>query len=258
MDDNGISRKPKVFMEQVSGTSRQPPELLKAIEYAASKPSKAFIIVRDFQRISRNWRYGAANIVPLFEADIPIVSVLRNSMSSTDKNVQDDDWLMAVFMGIGAQEVDQLKKRTLTGTRAAQKAGIFAGTPLSLYPEDAINPYAELVRFLPLMAAGELSGAEASRRLEKSTSWTRKTRSRLNGIMEMDKLDEWLSVIEKIRDMEIQHGQGFGKGASPRMKAVRRMTSGYIDNPSKMEAPTQSDLEEYYENYLKYQPKRQK
>ena len=50
LKDNGITRKPKIFQEQVSGTSSEPPQLLKAIEYCVARPSKTFLLVRDFQR----------------------------------------------------------------------------------------------------------------------------------------------------------------------------------------------------------------
>jgi len=255
LKDNGITRKPKIFQEQISGTSSEPPELLKAIEYCVSKPSKTFLLVRDFQRISRNWRYGGKNLVALYEADVPVVSALKNQVSSTGKTIKDEDWLIGLFMSIGAQEVDQITKRTETGVAEAQKKGIFSGSPPNLYPEEELNPLRELER---LLRAG-IGQNDASRRLSKSTSWYRKRRDLLAKIRERggDELVEtWLDVTDKIRTIQ----QGLGKSAQDKKKerAVLRMTSGFLQQPFDFPAPTDADLNEYVTNFKLYLPKRRK
>lgn len=255
LKEQGITRKFKVFSEQTSGTNPAPPVLLDAIEYATQKPGKAFLIVRDFQRISRNWRYGAKNMVPLFESDIPVVSVLKNSMSSTIMNPQDDDWLIAVFMGIGAQEVDQIKKRTLAGVAASAAAGIVAGTTLQFYEEEALNPYRELHR---LLRAG-VGQSEASRRLGKSTSWFRKRRDFFDEIQRRggdELVEDWLDMTDKIRTI-FQSLDKKGDGAKQR-KAVARMTSGFMKRPFDFEKPTNAQLRNYVKNFKQFKPKRTK
>jgi hypothetical protein len=42
------------------------------------------------------------------------------------------------------------------------------------------------------------------------------------------------------------------------MKAVRRMTSGYENQPFDFTAPTDADLMEYFTNFNLYKPKRSK
>ena len=255
LKDNGITRKPKIFQEQVSGTSSEPPQLLKAIEYCVARPSKTFLLVRDFQRISRNWRYGGKNLVALYEADVPVVSALKNQISSTGKTIKDEDWLIGLFMSIGAQEVDQTLKRTEAGVQEAQKKGIFSGSPPNLYPEEELNPLRELER---LLRAG-IGQNDASRRLSKSTSWFRKRRDLLAKIRERggDELVEtWLDTTDKIRTIQ----QGLGKSAEDKKKerAVLRMTSGFLQQPFDFPAPTDADLNEYLTNFKLYLPKRRK
>lgn len=254
---NKITRKPKVFKEQTSGTNPNPPELLKAIEYCISKPGKTFLIVRDFQRISRNWRYGGKNLIPLFENDVPVVSALKNQMSSTTTSIQDEDWLIGLFMALGAQEVDQVKKRTEAGVAAAAEKGVLRGTNKDFFPKEALNPYRELKR---LLEAG-VGQTEASRRLGRSTSWFRKNRDFFRLITERggdSLLETWLDLSDKIRRIENEQRGGKTKEEAKKLKAVRRMTSGFVQEPFNFPIPTDEMLEEYLTNFKEYQPKRTK
>ena len=252
---NGITRKPKVFQEVISGTSINPPELEKAIAHATVKPSKSFLLVRDFQRISRNWRYGGRNMIELFENDIPVVSVIKNTISATKVSPTDDDWLIGLYMALGAQEVDLLKKRTAEGTAVSEAKGVFSGSPPNLFPEESLNPYRELVR---LLEAG-VGQSEGSRRLSKSSAWFRKRRDFLREVRERGGdvlLEEYLTVTDKIRGIQ----QKLGKGANDkkRLRAVARMTSGFLQRPTEFPAPTDEDLKEYITNFKLYQPSRKK
>lgn len=255
---NGITRKPKVFKEQTSGTNPNPPELLNAIEYATSKPGKSFLAVRDFQRISRNWRYGGKNLIPLFENDVPVVSAIKNQMSSTKQAVEDADWLIGLFMALGAQEVDQLKKRTEAGTAAAREKGVLRGTNKDFYPKEALNPYRELKR---LLEAG-IGQNEASRRLGRSTAWFRKNRDFFRKVQEVKDgaklLNSWLDLSDKIRTIEQDLRFGKTKEEQQKIRAVRRMTSGFVQEPMNFPIPTDEMLEEYLTNFKEYQPKRTK
>ncbi|MBL6889934.1 MAG: hypothetical protein ISR25_05530, partial [Candidatus Poseidoniaceae archaeon] len=72
-------------------------------------------------------------------------------------------------------------------------------------------------------------------------------------------LDDWLDTIDLIRAMEIEKGEGKGPRAGIKMKTVRRMTSGYLNDPTAGFAkPTQAMLDEYYSNFNKYRAKRKK
>lgn len=256
----------KTYQEQVSGTKRleDRPALKELVEYAISKgPSKTVIVVRDTQRISRDpWTVGAI-YDPLREIDVPMVSFANGGLiASTDMTPQPaGDLLMPIMVSIGSQEISVGKERSKRGTKESKKKGIFAGTPLDMYPKEALSPWAELARYGPMLATKEISGAEVSRRLGRSTSWTTKSRKRLTLIREAvgdAGLKKWLKVLEMVRDMEIKHGKGWGKGAGGPMKAVRRMTGGYIDSPWKFPMPSQADMDLYFTNWQDYQAKRTK
>lgn len=255
--DNKITRKPVIFQEQISGTTKEPAKWLEAVEYAISKPNKTFLIVRDFQRISRNWRYGGKNMIDLYENEIPVISVIRNTMSATDKNPTDDDWLIGLYMALGAQEVDQLKKRTKKGLAEARNQGILKGTNKDFYSKEILNPYRELVRLLEA-GVGQTEGATKTGR---SSSWWRKNRDFLNMVRMRggDKLLEtWLDVSDKIRKIEQDLRFGKTKVEKDKIRAVRRKTSGFVQEPFNFPIPTDEMLSEYLENYKDYLPKRTK
>ena len=73
-------------------------------------------------------------------------------------------------------------------------------------------------------------------------------------------LDDWLDTIDLIRAMEQEKGEGKGPKAGVKMKIVRRMTSGYLNDPIGLKEfkPTQADLDEYFTNFNQYKPKRRK
>ena len=255
LKQQGITRKVRVYEEIIPGTAEDPPELLNAVGYCASKPGKCFLLVRDYQRISRNWRFGGMNLVPLFNADIPVVSVLRNQVSGTAKTTREGDWLIGLLMAIGAQESDQIKARTEAGTIVAQEKGIFSGSPPKLFPEENLNPYRELVR---LLAAG-VGQNEGARRLGRATSWWRKRRLFLADVRERggdDLVEQWLDTTDRIR--AIQRGLGKSKEDKKRERAVLRMTSGFLQQPYNFPVPTDADLAEYVTNFKAYLPSRKK
>ncbi|MBL6743883.1 MAG: recombinase family protein [Candidatus Poseidonia sp.] len=254
--EQGITRSPKVFTGTGSGTEPNPPVIVEAVDYCVKKPGKRVLIVRDYQRLSRNWRYGARLMIPLYENDIPVVSVLKNSMSSTIITPADDDWLIAVFMGIGAQEVDQLKKRTLAGMAASREGGIIAGTTLDFYLDDALNPYRELQR---LLRAG-VGQSEGSRRLSKSSSWFRKRRDFFRDVLERggeEAVENWLMTTDMMRE-RLATLNLKNKEDKKKERALKRMTSGFLKFPYEFPMPTEDDLDEYMNNFQAYQPKRNK
>jgi len=261
----GVRRKPRVFMEQVSGTKRlaQRPVLAEMIEYANTKPGKVAIVVRDTQRLSRNPWIAGAIYDPMREIDVPLISMeAGGKVASTDKTVQvEGDLLMPILTAVGGQEISLRLEQTKAGVAAARKKGVFTGSPLSLYSSEPLNPYRELHRLRPLIIAKELPQARAAARLEKSTSWLRKTLIRLSdveGLVGTDGLMKWLDTLDLIRAMEQAHGEGMGSRATKAMRAVRRQTVAYISQPDKWPKPTQATLDDYFTNWRKYQPKRTK
>ena len=255
LKDNGITRKPKIFAAQETGTSTLPQVLEDAIAYCVERPGKTFLLVRDFQRVARNWRYGGRNMIPLYESDTPVVSALRNQVSSTVNTQRPDDWLIGLFLSIGAQEVDQIKARTAAGVAASREQGILPGATLDFYLADALNPYRELLR---LLQAG-IGQTETSRRLDKSTSWFRKRRDFFSLVRERggDALvEEWLLTTDRMR--ERLGALGRSKEDAKKAKALKRMTSGFLKEPYNFTMPSEERLDEILDNYKLYQPKRTK
>ena len=146
--------------------------------------------------------------------------------------------------------------------KESRQLGIKGGSPIELYPEEALNPLMEAER---LLRAG-VTGNETARRLGRSSSWVRKQKARIELLLMNGgdkKLKEWMDAMNRIREMEIERGRGiarkgFKTNVSTKMAAVRRMTSGYENEPLVFPAPTPEMLEDYFINFNLYKPKRGK
>jgi DNA invertase Pin-like site-specific DNA recombinase len=262
----GIKKEPVVFMEQVSGSKRadERPQLQAMLDYLEGKDGKAAIVVRDTQRISRNPWVAGAIYDPLRRKDIPLVSLeAGGKVASTDKTPQTEgDLIMPILTAIGGQELSIRAEQTAKGEREAKEKGIAVklGTPISLYADEALNPWDEMFRYVPMMAQEEITRAEVSRRLGRSTGWVSKARKRIEQILSANPsgklLRQWLKGVDMVREMEKKHGVRFGKNAKKPMKAVGRMTDGFILKPWDYSPFNQSDLDEYFENYKVYLKKR--
>jgi len=257
LKDLGIKQVPEVFQEQASGTKIDRPELRKAVEAAMNSKKPAAIVVRDIQRLSRDPYDLGVIYSPLRDANTPVVSINEPVVLGTRKVPQPAaDLLAPILVAAGGSEVSTRLVQTMQGVERSAAKGIFAGTPLSLFPDEPLEPRRELIR---LVDAG-VRQVEGSRRLGKSTSWWRKNLATINKYREAGVLDDWLEAIDLIRAYEQEKGEGKGPKAGVKMKIVRRMTSGYLANPldPRVSKPTQEDLDEYFFNFNKYKPKRSK
>ena len=255
--DLGIKQVPEVFQEQASGTKLDRPQLKRAIEAALSSKKPAAIVVRDIQRLSRDPYDLGVIYSPLRDANTPVVSINEPIVLGTRKKPQPAaDLLAPILVAAGGSEVNTRLKQTLQGVERSAAKGIFAGTPLSLFPDEPFEPRRELIR---LFNAG-VSQTEGSRRLGKSTSWWRKNMKAIQKYEAAGVLEDWLDTIDLIRAYEQEKGEGKGPKAGIKMKIVRRMTSGYLADPTNpiVKKPTKRDLDEYFFNFNKYKPKRSK
>jgi len=262
----GIKAVPIVFQEQGSGTDLNRPEMLKMIEEIKAQKKPSAVVVRDIQRVSRDVMDIGELFGPLRRLEqggVPIVSINEPIITSTPQSPQPTgNLLTAVFIGAGGQEVDTRKKQSRQGMKESRELGIKGGSPIELYPEEALNPLTEAERML---RAG-VSGNEVARRLGRSTSWVRKQKRRIEDLLMNGgdkKLKEWMDTMTRIRNMEIERGRGiarkgFKTNVSTKMAAVRRMTSGYENEPFDFPTPTPAMLEEYFTNFNLYKPKRSK
>jgi DNA invertase Pin-like site-specific DNA recombinase len=248
----GFTGKAEVFEEQMSGTKIDRPVLIEMIKQAKESKRPAVIVVRDIQRFSRD-PYDIGELYnPLRDAEIPVLSINEPLVLGTRKVPQPgSDLLAPILVAAGGQEVSTRLQQTLQGVEESRKKGIFSGTPLDLYPKDALEPRGEMIRYLK---AG-VNPTQTSKRLGKSTSWVRKNKVVVEEILLAggDKLlASWLKAVNLVRNMEIEKGEGKGPKATVRMKTVRRMTSGYLATPKDFDAPTQADLNEYFTNFSDY------
>ena len=253
----GFTGKPEVFSEQASGTKIDRPQLQAMLAAAKASKRPAVIVVRDIQRFARD-PYDLGELYnPLKALDIPIMSINEPIITGTRKKPSPAaDLLAPILVAAGGQEVQTRLKQTLQGVAASREKGIFAGTPLSLFPDEALEPRREQLRLLEA-GVGQTDGA---RRLGKSTSYWRKNRDLMQKYADAGVLDDWLDTIDLIRAMEQEKGEGKGPKAGVKMKIVRRMTSGYLNDPIGLKEfkPTQADLDEYFTNFNQYKPKRRK
>jgi DNA invertase Pin-like site-specific DNA recombinase len=252
----GFKGKAEVFEEQESGTKIDRPVLQELIKKAMSSKRPAVIVVRDIQRFSRD-PYDLGELYnPLKAAEIPVLSINEPIVLGT-KRVPSPaaDLLAPILVAAGGQEVNTRLKQTLQGVAASRAKGVFAGTPLSLFPDEALDPRRELLR----LANAGVAQTEGSRRLGKSTSWWRKNLAIMRDYAAKGVLDDWLDTITLIRNYEQEKGEGKGPRAGIKMKTVRRMTSGYLADPTAgFPKPTLDDLNEYFSNFNQYKSKRSK
>jgi len=259
----GFTGKPDVYEEQASGTQINRPILNEMIANAKASKKPAVIVVRDIQRFTRD-PYDLGELYnPLKNLNIPVMSINEPLVLGTKKlPAPSADLLAPILVAAGGSEVNTRKLQTIQGVAVSKAKGIKAGSPIELYPEEALNPLQEALR---LVRAG-VGQSEGARRTGKSTSWYRKQRSRIENLLLKGgeaKLNEWYEVMDMIRNMEIENGRGiarkgFKTRVSEKMKAVRRMTSGYENQPFDFTAPTDADLMEYFTNFNLYKPKRSK
>jgi len=245
--------KGRIFQEQASGTVLERPELAKAIEAMKNHPRPAILVVRDIQRFSRD-PYGLGALYrQMWEQDIPLASLTENLVLGTQKNPSPNaDLLGPILIAIGGQEVNLRKKQSLVGRQAAKAKGISGGQPMRVYSNEPLNPYRELVRLLAV-GIGQKTG---STRLGRSGSWWRKNRDKIDRIRRAkgdDGVEEFLSLTDKIREMEQEFGPRFGRSVRRQgMVAVSRMTSLYLSEPERVERPTDEEVDEYFTNFKEY------
>ena len=266
----GIKGQAKKYSEQGSGKNNPDrKKLTQLIEeaVAAKRAGKTPVVVmRDIQRIARDpydigfiYKYKPTLEDSLWSNNIPLISLNEQMVTGTkDFKSLTGDFLAPLFINLGGQEVATRSKQTRAAVAAAREKGILAGTPINLYPDSDLNPLTTLDR---LLREENLSNRRLAEITGRSPSWVRDTRFKFAEIRNKHPkgevgFQEWLRIGDKVRKMEQEFGKRAGRGASKRMIAVGRMTSGYFARPYEFPAPTDEDIDEYFNNFKQYQPKR--
>lgn len=265
----GYKGKSATFDEVGSGTKHTRPTLQEAILdalEAKKKGKKVVFVVRDMQRFSRSSDdFGyLKKFFPSFEEslwsnDIPIIALNDNIITGVKSLPNpNDDLIGPILVSVGESEVNIRKEQSLQGKARAAEEGIVAGTPQNLYYKDDPNP---IRLFYDLALLQGVTTAKAAAAAGRSRSWGKDLKKKLQGIIlegnrigKTNLIDEWLNVTDLIRDFEKANGPRIGGGK--KMNSVSRKTSGYLKFPWKYPAPTQEDLQFYFENFRLFQPKK--
>ena len=256
----GLKTKPEIYSEQGSGTKKDRPELQRMLQDIRESPKNSVVVVRDFQRFTRDPVHYGALWDEHRDRGIRIVSINENMATGTSELPDPQaDLIVPILISAGGSEINIRKVQTLQGLARSREKGILQGTAPDMYRKEPLEPRRELRR---LLKAG-IGVTEAARRLGKSTSFARKNRDKLNMIlMEGDDkvLTDWFDTLDMIRVfMNEKDEDDRGKKASVRMKTVIRMTSGYLNNPNAgFPKPTQVDIEEFYNNFGDYKVKKKR
>ena len=256
----GYKGKPEIYSEQASGTKKNRPELQRMLQDIRDSPKDSVVVVRDFQRFTRDPVHYGALWDEFRDRGVRILSINENMVTGTAAEPDPQaDLLIPILIAAGGSEVNIRKVQTAQGLARSREKGILQGTAPDMYRKEALEPRRELRR---LLKAG-IGVTEAARRLGRSTSFVRKNRDKLNSIlMEGDDevLSGWFDTLDMIRAfMNEKDEDDRGKKATVRMKTVIRMTSGYLNNPNAgFPKPTRADIEEYYNNFGEYKVKKKR
>lgn len=246
----GFKGKPSVYSQQGSGTDLHLEQRDLAIKEAMASKKPVVMVVRDIQRFTRSPYHLGVLYNPMFEKEIPIISLLEPLVLGTAKVPNpSSDLLAPILVAAGGSEVSLRKQQTRKGMAESRKKGVTGGGNLELHANESLSPFRELGRM------EGINPTEAGRRLGLSKGWVDRHRAK-QAKMTPHLLAKWLDSIDLIRAMERKHGNGIGKRATVRMRAVRRMTGGFIFNPAEFPAVTQEMIDEYYTNFHAYKPRK--
>jgi len=254
----GFKGRAEVYSEQASGTKEDRPELLRMLQDIRDSPKDSVVVVRDFQRFTRDPVHYGAIWNEFRNKGIRIISTNENMVTGTAE-IPDpqSDLIVPILISAGGSEVNIRKLQTIQGVKRAKEKGILQGSTPLLYRKDALEPRTEMLR---LLKAG-VSGNQIAVRLQKSTSFVRKNKKKFEDIILVggeQALTDYLETINLVRDfMNEKDEDTRGSKATVRMKTVLRMVSGYLNNPTNpnLSMPTREDLDEYYDNFNDYKKK---
>jgi DNA invertase Pin-like site-specific DNA recombinase len=256
----GYNKKLNLYQDVASGTKFDRDglnEMKDALRQDLEDEKMPVVVVRDFQRLTRDPIHYGAIWKEFRDAGVKIASINENMATGTSRTPDANaDLLVPILISAGGSEVNIRKVQSQQGVDRAKEKGILQGSSPLMYRKEKIEPRRELVR---LLTTG-ISGREIARRLDKSTSFVRKNRAKIAGIREAggdELLDDYLDTIDLVRDFMNEKDEDVrGSRATVRMKTVVRMTSGYMNDPSAgFPKPTREMVEEYYNNFNEYKKK---
>jgi DNA invertase Pin-like site-specific DNA recombinase len=253
----GMRTKPEVYSEQASGTKKDRKELQRMLQDIRESEKDSVVIVRDFQRFTRDPVHYGALWDEFRDKGVRIVSINENMATGTAKEPDpQSDLIVPILISAGGSEVNIRKQQTSQGIERAVEKGILQGSTINFYRDEPLEPRQEIVR---LLKAG-INQTNVAKRIQKSTSFVRKSRATINEIRERGGdvlLQDYFDTINLVRDFMNEKNEDIRGGkATVRMKTVVRMISGYLNKPTiDGRKPTREELDEYYNNFNQYKAK---
>ena len=253
----GMRTKPEVYSEQASGTKKDRKELQRMLQDIRESEKDSVVIVRDFQRFTRDPVHYGALWDEFRDKGVRIVSINENMATGTAKEPDpQSDLIVPILISAGGSEVNIRKQQTSQGIDRAVEKGILQGSTINFYRDEPLEPRQEIVR---LLKAG-INQTNVAKRIQKSTSFVRKSRATINELRDRggdELLQDYFDTINLVRDFMNEKNEDIRGGkATVRMKTVVRMISGYLNKPTiDGRKPTREDLDEYYNNFNQYKAK---
>jgi len=271
---NGIKKTPLIFKEVASGTDPTRPEWRAAIAASMAKKNRV-LAVFDFSRFSRDMRSGMAASIPMYAADVPILSTLDGIglLTGTKEHPHPDgDLMWGIKTTLVTREVETTKEKERTTGKTLREAGVATVKGLALYPLAAANPWEILIEQYPRFKAKDINATDYGRLIADLTAvkgrkvspgwqWQRgnvKTWLAIKKSVSPTAYAEWWRFLNRVRDYERSQGyDGAGSGVekgkiSWRVKALRRMSNAYLNEPAKYPIPTEDEWVEWTSNFQPY------
>lgn len=146
----------KVFIETVSGTRTERPELRKLLDHARSGD---VIVVYSLSRLARSIRHLLELAEELRAREIG----LRSLTEAIDTTTPAGRFVFTILGALGQMEVELLRERTQAGLRAARARGRVGGRPRAL---DTVK----LTVAKTLLSEGTLTVAEIAEHVQVAPS----------------------------------------------------------------------------------------
>ena len=146
----------KIFVETISGTRADRPQLAAALEYARAGDT---ILVCRLDRAARSLRQLIATVGALQERGIGLRSLHEN----IDTSSATGRLILHIFASLGQFEVELLRERTRTALVAARARGRVGGRP-------PVMTDAKVRAAKAMLAGGTMSASEVAQQIGCSSS----------------------------------------------------------------------------------------
>jgi DNA invertase Pin-like site-specific DNA recombinase len=271
-------KKENMFYDIASGYTMDRDNFKAMIAKVLAYPKRAYIVIREPARWSRNQVLGTEIQAELYRRNIPILEAQNGLLSSTQEEPRAyEQFMFSIGQGISTIELDVKKKKNIQKVESFREQGIYASGAATLYPFAKRDPLEVMEQNYDLLTLTKAEGGGHTafgNLLIASTAPHGMTT--INQYPRLKKADDdaranlspeeykaWRAFRSKIRDMYREKGYDPSPYAvlsttKPNknyidwgLKAVQRMVSGFIQFPTNpiYRMPTDEELNDYYTNF---------